>query len=109
MCHTLPQLYFTDLCILHHVTLNCRVSQAASDGDKRAVKFWLEEKKTDVNATDWDNLTALIAASCAGTYSMLYHEVSSRYYAQKYLSRSYINVQCAWQCVGVHGNSGLLY
>jgi energy-converting hydrogenase Eha subunit C len=40
--------------------------QAASDGDKRAVRKWIEERHTDVNATDWDNLTALIAASSQG-------------------------------------------
>ena len=42
-----------------------RMITAASDGDERAVKKYLKED-VDVNARDWDNLTALIAASSSG-------------------------------------------
>lgn len=42
-----------------------RLITAASDGDKRSVKRWIDEG-ADVDARDWDNLTPLIAASSQG-------------------------------------------
>ena len=46
-------------------SLGARLITAASDGDKAAVKGYLEEG-IDVNSQDWDNLTAIIAASSSG-------------------------------------------
>ncbi|CAM9927859.1 unnamed protein product, partial [Phaeothamnion confervicola] len=42
-----------------------RLITAASDGDKKAVRRWIDAG-ADVNARDWDNLTPLIAAASAG-------------------------------------------
>ncbi|CAN0438292.1 unnamed protein product, partial [Hapterophycus canaliculatus] len=42
-----------------------RLITAASDGNKKAVKKWLD-KGVDVDSRDWDNLTPLIAASSQG-------------------------------------------
>mmetsp|Transcript_18676 Transcript_18676/g.60380 ORF Transcript_18676/g.60380 Transcript_18676/m.60380 type:complete len:881 (-) Transcript_18676:1194-3836(-) len=44
-----------------------RFVAAASEGDEKAVKAFLEnDEVADVNARDWDNLTALVAASAGG-------------------------------------------
>ena len=43
-----------------------RLITAASDGDKRKVKEFLNKDKVDVNARDWDQLTALIGAASSG-------------------------------------------
>jgi len=43
-----------------------RLIGAASDGDKKLVQKLLKEEKVDVNARDWDDLTALIPAASAG-------------------------------------------
>eukprot|EP00903_Cladosiphon_okamuranus_P016883 g15565.t1 len=42
-----------------------RLITAASDGDKKGVKKWLDQG-VDVDSRDWDNLTPLIAASSQG-------------------------------------------
>lgn len=42
-----------------------RLITAASDGDKKGVKKWLD-KGVDVDSRDWDKLTPLIAASSQG-------------------------------------------
>lgn len=42
-----------------------RLITAASDGDKKGVKRWLDQG-VDVDSRDWDNLTPLIAASSQG-------------------------------------------
>lgn len=42
-----------------------RLITAASDGDKKGVRRWLEQG-VDVDSRDWDNLTPLIAASSQG-------------------------------------------
>lgn len=42
-----------------------RLITAASDGDKKGVKKWLD-RGVDVDSRDWDNLTPLIAASSQG-------------------------------------------
>ena len=42
-----------------------RLITAASDGDKRGVKRWLDQG-VNVDSRDWDNLTPLIAASSQG-------------------------------------------
>lgn len=42
-----------------------RLITAASDGDKKGVRRWLDQG-VDVDARDWDNLTPVIAASSQG-------------------------------------------
>lgn len=42
-----------------------RLITAASDGDKKGVRRWLDQG-VDVDSRDWDNLTPLIAASSQG-------------------------------------------
>lgn len=42
-----------------------RLITAASDGNKKGVKKWLDQG-VDVDSRDWDNLTPLIAASSQG-------------------------------------------
>lgn len=42
-----------------------RLITAASDGDKRGIRRWLDQG-VDVDSRDWDNLTPLIAASSQG-------------------------------------------
>lgn len=61
-----------------------RLITAASDGDKKGVKKWLDQG-VDVDSRDWDNLTPLIAASSQGhlvrpspACSILYNAVLSR-------------------------------
>lgn len=54
-----------------------RLITAAADGDKKAVKEHLADG-IDVNSQDWDNLTALIAASSAGECSRVHGRVRAR-------------------------------
>ncbi|CAM9190885.1 unnamed protein product [Choristocarpus tenellus] len=42
-----------------------RLITAASDGDKKSVKRWLEQQ-VPVDSRDWDNLTPIIAAASQG-------------------------------------------
>lgn len=59
-----------------------RLITAASDGDKKGVKKWLDQG-VDVDSRDWDNLTPLIAASSQGHLV----RVTWRHEGRQYLPR----------------------
>lgn len=68
LCAYMPSTYFqfaseNDMAAMS--APGVRLITAASDGDKKGVKKWLDQG-VDVDSRDWDNLTPLIAASSQG-------------------------------------------